>query len=84
MKLFLSQICLILLTTIIYAQETKVDVLLEKIQKSQTKKDKQTLMTQLKFELAKINKKARDEADAIIKAKKKLPSAFFNEKNIEK
>jgi len=83
MKLFLSQICLILLTTI-HAQETKVDVLLEKIQKSQTKKDKQTLMTQLKFELAKINKKARDESDAIIKAKKKLPSTFFNEKNMEK
>lgn len=81
---FQSILCFFFLTTVVYAEDTKVDILLEKIQQSKTKEEKQNLLSQLKIELAKINKQSRDESNAIVEAKKKLPSKPFNTDNILK
>lgn len=85
MKFYLQTIIILLLFTIVVnAQDTKVDILLEKVQQSKSKKEKQAFISELKVELAKINKKARDESNAIIDAKKKLPLKFFNDENFKK
>lgn len=85
MKFYLQNIIFsLLLTTLVQGEDTKVDILLEKVQQSKTKKEKQNFISQLKLELAKINKKAREQSNAIIEAKKKLPSQLFNEKNLTK
>lgn len=73
-----------ILTTLVEGQDTKVDILLEKVQQSKSKKEKQTFISELKIELARINKKERDESNAIIDAKKKLPLQLFNVEKIEK
>jgi len=75
--IFITYISLLLLTSL-NAEDKKVDVLLEKVQEAQTKEEKNILISQLKLELAKINKKAREESNAIINAKKKIPSKLFN------
>ncbi len=82
--LFYSFGLFLLFVSVIEAQDTKVDILLEKVQQSKTKEEKNILISELKVELARINKKARDESNAIIDAKKKLPSKPFNVQNIIK
>jgi len=62
------------------AQNTDIDLLLEKVQKSQSKEERVILLDKLKIQLAQINKKTREESDAIIKAKKKLPTKLFKVK----
>jgi hypothetical protein len=62
------------------AQNSNVDILLEKVQEAKTKKQRDSLISQLKLQLAKTNQKAREESDAIVKAKKKLPSKLFKVK----
>ena len=85
MKSFLSHtILFFLLTLVLNAKDKKIDILLEKVQQSKTKEDKSIFLNQLKLELARINQKARDESNAIIEAKKKLPTKLFNEKNLIK
>ena len=85
MKFYLQNIVFFLfLTSLVQGQDTKVDILLEKVQQSKTKEDKSIFLNQLKLELARINQKARDESNAIIEAKKKLPTKLFNEKNLIK
>lgn len=85
MKVYLQSIlCFFFLTTIVYAEDTKVDILLEKVQQSKSKKEKQAFLSELKIELAKINKKARDESNAIIDAKKKIPLKLFNGESVNK
>ena len=64
----------------IYSNDMKVDSLLEKAQQASSKDEKNIFIDKLKKELAKINKKAREESNAIIEAKKKLPSKPFKEK----
>ncbi|MGB3752182.1 MAG: hypothetical protein WA945_11505 [Arcobacteraceae bacterium] len=64
----------------IYANDTLVDNLLEKAHQASTKDEKIVLIEKLKSELAEINKKAREESDAIIDAKKKIPTKLFNNK----
>lgn len=59
------------------AADLKVDTLLEKVHHAKTKTDKKLFLEQLKKELAGINKKEREESDAIIEAKKKVPSKLF-------
>lgn len=80
----LNIIFFLLLTTLAQGQDTKVDILLEKVQQSKTQEEKQNLISELKLKLAKINKKSRDESNAIIEAKKKLPIKFFNDKDLKK
>ncbi len=71
--LFLMTFFLIILD----AAELRVDTLLEKVHHAKTKKEKNFYLDQLKKELANLNKKEREESDAIIEAKKKVPSKLF-------
>ena len=85
MKFYLQNIIISLfLTAVVNAQDTQVDILLEKVQQSKSNKEKQAFIFELKAELAKINKKARDESNAIIEAKKKLPLKLFNGEDLKK
>ena len=74
-------IFLVVFSTIsIYANDTQVDNLLEKAHQASTQEEKRVLIEKLKSKLAQINKKAREESDAIIDAKKKIPTKLFNDK----
>jgi len=66
------------------AEIEKVDVLLEKVKQSTSNNDKIVHLQELKEELFKINKKAREDASAIIDAKKKMPTKSFNPEKIKK
>jgi len=63
----------------LFANDLKVDNLLEKIQQSKTQKEKENLLNQLKYQLFQINKKAREESNAILDAKTKVPTKTFQE-----
>lgn len=78
--LFVFSLCL---TTTLFAQTKKVDKLLEKVNQASTPQEKKLLIEKIKKELAKKNKKAREEANAIIKAKEKMPLKPFDKKAIE-
>ena len=73
-----------LLTITLFAKDIQVDNLLEKVQHAKTAEEKQFLIEQLKQKLAQANKKAREEANAIIEAKKKLPSQNYNDSSLKK
>lgn len=84
MILFKSLIILFLFsTTSLFAQTKEVDKLLEKVNQASTPQEKKELIEKLKKELATKNIKARQESDAIIKAKEKMPNKLFDEKAIE-
>lgn len=65
--------------SILYAQEKKVDELFEKVNQASTPEEKKELIEKLKKKLALENKKAQEEADAIIKAKEKMPQKFYKD-----
>lgn len=79
-SLYKSILLVSLAMSSIYANDTQVDNLLEKAHQASTKEEKKILIEKLKSELAKVNKKAREESDAIIEAKKKIPTKLFNGK----
>lgn len=79
----LLTIFLFLKTSILLAQSNDIDNLLEKVNQASTKKDKQALIEKLKQKLANKNKKARQEAEAIIKAKQKIPAKIYNDSSIK-
>ncbi|MDC0933154.1 hypothetical protein OAR97_04835 [Arcobacteraceae bacterium] len=79
-QFFFTVSFLIFFTMNLQAQNSNVDILLEKVQEAKTKKQRDSLISQLKLQLAKTNQKAREESDAIVKAKKKLPSKLFKVK----
>ncbi|RXJ79238.1 hypothetical protein [Arcobacter sp. F2176] len=84
MIFFKSLIILFLfLATSLFAQTKEVDKLLEKVNQASTPQEKKELIEKLKKELATKNIKARQESDAIIKAKEKMPNELFDEKAIE-
>jgi hypothetical protein len=84
MKIYKSLIILLCFsTTILFAQTKEVDNLLEKVNQASSPEEKKELIEKLKKELADKNKKAREESDAIIKAKEKMPLKFFDEKAIK-
>jgi len=66
------------------AEIDKVDILLEKVKQSSSSNEKTAHLRELKLELFKINKKAREDAAAILDAKKKMPSKAFNPEKIQK
>lgn len=70
MKRFILAVCMF---NLLYADVKEVDTLIEKVNRSQSKEEKQALLEQIKQELSSINQKAREEADALIKAKSKHP-----------
>ena len=74
--LFLSSYC--------FANEVKIDNLIDKVQHASSQEEKEILMEQLKEKLALLNKKKREESKAIIEAKKKMPSKKFENKDLLK
>jgi ADP-ribosylglycohydrolase len=58
---------------------SEVDQLLEKVHQSKSPNEKKELIEKLKKRLAQENKKAQEEADAIIRAKKKVPMKIYDE-----
>ncbi|ADG93817.1 hypothetical protein Arnit_2165 [Arcobacter nitrofigilis DSM 7299] len=79
----LMLILFLFLSINLFAQTKDVDKLLEKVNQASNPQEKKELIEKLKKELANKNKKAREESDAIIKAKEKMPNKFFDEKAIE-
>ena len=75
---FLLCLCFAILS--VSANDTQLDNLLEKAHHAASEDEKKIVIEKLKLELAQINKKAREEADAIIDAKKKIPTKLFNDK----
>ena len=76
-----SILLLFLLTTnTLFAENKEVSTLLEKVNQAHNKEKKKELIEELKIKLANENKKVRQEADAIIKAKKKLPLKIYEPK----
>lgn len=63
----------LLLTTMLFAEVKDVDSLVEKVSQATTAQEKKILIEKVKKELTLINQKARDEADALVKAKLKEP-----------
>lgn len=70
--------------TILNAQEIVVDKLLEKINTTKNKEEKEELLKKLKETLANKNEKEMQEANAIIKAKQKLPSKVYDDTFLNK
>lgn len=83
MKKIISMLFLIFFSTI-NAQELEVDKLLQKINTTKDKKQKQELIKQLKKTLANKNIKEMQEANAIIKAKQKIPSKTYDDTFLDK
>ena len=75
---------LFIFITNMFAQTKEVDNLLEKVNQASTPQEKKQLIEKIQKELAQKNIKAREEADAIIKAKEKMPKKLFDEKVLEK
>ena len=85
MKVYLQSIFFFFfLITVVHAEDAKVDILLEKVQQSNIEDTLGATLWRMRIELAKINKKARDESNAIIDAKKKLPLKLFNGESVNK
>lgn len=77
-------IFLFLISTQVFAENKEVDELFEKVNQAPTVKEKKELIEVLKKKLAAKNKKAREEADAIIKAKQKIPLKIYNDTSLKK
>ena len=72
------------ITTIMYAETKEVDKLFEKVNQAPTQEMKKELIEELKKKLAQKNIKAREEADAIIKAKQKIPLKIYDDTSLQK
>ena len=70
--------------TVSFSKDTPVEHLLEKVQHAKSTEEKKLLIEQLKQKLAQANKKAAEESNAIIEAKKKLPSKTYNDSALKK
>lgn len=70
--------------TLVFAENKEVDTLVEKVNQALTPQEKKELIEQLKVKLAEKNRKAREEADAIIKAKQKMPQQIYTDTTIKK
>jgi|GEM_PF-5541769 len=70
--------------TISLAKDTQLDNLLEKVQQASSAEEKKLLIERLKQKLAQDNKKAAEESNAIIEAKKKLPYEIYNDSSLKK
>lgn len=62
-----------------FCETVELTPLLEQINQTKNTDQKNKLLEELKKKLAQKNKKAREEADAIIEAKKKLPLKIYDE-----
>jgi len=76
-KIYIFIMLFFLHSCTLYAQEIKLDNILEQIQNTSNKQEKLALLNQLKHELVKINQKSREESNAIFKARQKIPTKLF-------
>ncbi len=83
-RLSILIICIIFFKSISFAQNKEVSNLLEKVNQAGSNNERKKLLEELKEKLAKENIKAREQADAIIKAKGKLPIKIYKEKSSQK
>lgn len=74
---------LLLSTAQCSAETNEVDKLLEKASHASSPTEKKELIEKLKIELANKNKAVQEKADAISKAKKKVPSKIYIENSQE-
>ncbi|WP_072681829.1 hypothetical protein [Arcobacter sp. LA11] len=72
------------IATTMFAETKEVDKLFEKVNQAPTPEEKKELIEELKKKLAQKNIKAREEADAIIKAKQKIPLKPYNDSSLKK
>lgn len=79
----ISILFLLFQTGLLFAENKEVDALSEKVNQAKNFKEKKELIEELKLKLAKRNKQEREEADAIIKAKQKIPQTIYNEKSLK-
>ncbi len=79
MKSFLIFTILFVVTVNSYCENIELAPLLEQIDRTTNIDEKNKLLDELKKKLAQKNKKAREEADAIIEAKKKIPLKVYDE-----
>lgn len=65
--------------SVLSADDVQITNLLEKLNQTPNSKEKQILLQELKQKLADVNKQTQKKADAIIKAKEKIPLRHYNE-----
>lgn len=75
---------LMFLSTMLLSEDKEVDTLLVKINQEENLIVKKELIEALKVKLAKVNKQAQEEADAIIKARLKIPLNNYNDTLLKK
>ena len=75
---FIIIFCIFLVTSM-FAEDKEINKLLEKLNQTPTSKEKQKLIEELKQKIAIENKRTQEKADAIIKAKKKIPLNTYND-----
>lgn len=81
-RLKLLTLLFIISSTISFIQADNIDVLLEKANQAKSKNEKEELINKLKKELANKNKKAQEEANAILKAKEKIPTSKYKDPSL--
>ena len=75
---------LLFTTSLLFAENKEVDKLFEKVNQAPNIKVKKELIEELKEKLASENKKTKEKADAIIKAKKKIPVKIYTKTPLAK
>jgi predicted transcriptional regulator len=79
-----TTILLFCFSIVLFAKTENIDNLLEKLNQTSNVKEKKELLEKLKGELAQKNKEAREKADAILKAKEKIPTRLYEETPVKK
>ncbi len=75
---------IVFLVTVSFGEVKEVDKLFEKVNHASDPKEKKQLIEELKKKLAQENIKKREEADAILKAKEKLPNKPYKDISLSK
>lgn len=84
MNLFKIFLFMFFLVTVSFGEVKEVDKLFEKVNNSSDPKEKKQLIEELKKKLAQENIKKQEEADAILKAKEKLPNKPYKDISLSK
>lgn len=79
-----SLFLIFLIGTSLFSNTKEVDTLLEEVNKTTSVIERKMLIEDLKIKLANANKKAREETDAIIKARQKIPTKNYNDSLLKK
>ncbi len=77
-------IFIVFLVTVSFGEMKEVDKLFEKVNHASDSKEKKQLIEELKKKLAEENIKKREEANAILKAKEKLPNKPYKDISLSK